>query len=96
MRVTSVPIHSSISMPHPDGLQLSYWMTLRTTLIWIRGQYKKLLRRFGVAVPDYTCWRARKLMKNVVEGRHDEGYKVFSNYMRVFKEKNPDSLCFIN
>ena len=57
---------------------------------------KTLMRRFGVAVPDYTCWRARKLMKNVVEGRHDEGYKVLPNYMRVFKEKNPDSLCFIN
>ncbi|KAJ8425365.1 hypothetical protein Cgig2_015079 [Carnegiea gigantea] len=57
---------------------------------------KTLVRRFGVVVPDYTCSRARKLMKNVVEGSHDAGYKVLPNYMRVFKEKNPDSLCFIN
>jgi len=57
---------------------------------------KTLMRRFGVAVPDYTCWRARKLMKNVVKSRYDEGYKVLLHYMRVFKENNPDSLCFIN
>ena len=45
------------------------------------------MSRFGVAVPDYNCWRAKKLLKNVVEGKHDEGYKVLPEYMRVFKEK---------
>ena len=35
-------------------------------------------------------------MKYVVNGRHDEGYKVLPQYIQVFKEKNPDSLCFIN
>ena len=57
---------------------------------------KTLMRRFGVAVLDYICWRARKLMKYVVNGRHDEGYKVLPQYMQAFKEKNPDSLYFIN
>jgi len=49
---------------------------------------KTWTRRFGVAIPDYNCLSARQLMKNIVEGRHDEGYKVLLDYMRVFKETN--------
>jgi len=54
------------------------------------------MARYGLLIPKYTCWRARKLMKEVVEGKHDEGYRVLPQYMEVFKEKNPASACFIN
>ena len=35
-------------------------------------------------------------MKEVVEGMHDEGYRVLPQYMEIFKEKNPKFICLIN
>jgi len=32
----------------------------------------------------------------VVEGKHDEGYRVPPQCMKVIKEKNPKSFCLIN
>ena len=60
------------------------------------GIQQTIMARYGVLIPKYTCWRARKLMKEVVEGKHDEGYRVLPQYMEVFKEKNPESVCLIN
>ena len=57
---------------------------------------KTLIGRFGLAVPDYTCWRIRKLRKNMVEGRYDEGCKVLQGYMRVFKKKKNLTLCVLS
>ncbi|KAJ8446109.1 hypothetical protein Cgig2_000906 [Carnegiea gigantea] len=52
----------------------------------INNDYPFKIHAAVLIVPDYSYWRARKLMKNVVEG-NDEGYKVLPDYMRVFKEK---------
>ena len=35
-------------------------------------------------------------MKDVVEGRYDEEYKVPPDYIKVFKERNPNFLRLIN
>ena len=53
-----------------------------------RIMQKTVIKRFGVAIPDYTCWMVRKLMKYVVEGRHNEGYKVLPECMKVFKNSS--------
>ncbi|KAJ8431945.1 hypothetical protein Cgig2_000004 [Carnegiea gigantea] len=49
---------------------------------------KTVMRRFGVAVPDYTCWTVGKLMKYVVEDRYDEGYK---GIIKVIKNVMPQA-----
>ncbi|KAJ8435160.1 hypothetical protein Cgig2_007781 [Carnegiea gigantea] len=46
---------------------------------------KTLIRRFGVAVPDYTCRRTRRLIKHMVEGRHDEGYEARFKFDQTLK-----------
>jgi len=60
------------------------------------GIQQTIMARYTVHIRKYTCWRARKLMKEVVEGKHDEGYRVLPQYMEVFKEKNPELVCLIN
>ena len=35
-------------------------------------------------------------MEDVVKGRHDERYKVLPEYIKLFKERNPNYLYFIN
>ncbi|KAJ8434079.1 hypothetical protein Cgig2_030514 [Carnegiea gigantea] len=57
---------------------------------------KTLIRRFGVAVPDYTCWRARKLMKNVVEGRYDEGYKGIIKVLKNVMPQASRRICVLH
>ncbi|VFQ67332.1 unnamed protein product [Cuscuta campestris] len=56
---------------------------------------KLILKRFNTFIPNYTCWRGLKLMRQIVEGRHEDGYKLLPQYMEVFKGRNPDSECFI-
>ncbi|VFQ83426.1 unnamed protein product [Cuscuta campestris] len=56
---------------------------------------KIILKKFSTRIPDYTCWRALRVMRGIVEGRHEDGYKMLPQYMEFFKEKNPDSHCFI-
>ncbi|KAJ8421507.1 hypothetical protein Cgig2_013185 [Carnegiea gigantea] len=55
---------------------------------------KTLMRRFGV--PDYTCWRVRKLMKNVVEGRHDEGYKGIIKTLKNIMPQASRRICVLH
>jgi len=54
------------------------------------------MTRYGVRILEYTCWRARRLIKEIVEGRHDERYRVLPQYMEVLKEKILKSICLIN
>ncbi|VFQ74346.1 unnamed protein product [Cuscuta campestris] len=56
---------------------------------------KIILKKFSTHLPDYTCWRALRSMRSMVEGRHGDGYKMLPQYMEVFIEKNRDSQCFI-
>jgi len=46
-------------------------MISRMTLIWIKKMQNTLTRRFGLKVLDYACRRARKIMKDVMEMRHN-------------------------
>ncbi|VFQ87781.1 unnamed protein product [Cuscuta campestris] len=48
---------------------------------------KIILKKFSTRIPDYTCWRALRVMRGMVEGRHEDGYKMLPQYMEVFKEK---------
>ncbi|VFQ71559.1 unnamed protein product [Cuscuta campestris] len=56
---------------------------------------KLIFKRFNTYIPNYTCWRGLKLMRQIVEGRHEDGYKLLPQYMEVFRGRNPDSECFI-
>jgi len=54
------------------------------------------LNKFGIRVPNYTCWRAMRQMREIIEGKHEEGYRMLAHYVEEFKAKNPSSTCFIN
>lgn len=56
----------------------------------------RIMTKFGLHIEDYTCWRAKKIMKQIVEGKYDDGYKVLPQYCEEFKRRNPESLCFVN
>ncbi|VFQ94034.1 unnamed protein product [Cuscuta campestris] len=56
---------------------------------------KLVLSKFTTYIPKYTCWRAIKLMREIVDGRHEDGYKLLPQYMEVFRARNPDFQCFI-
>ncbi|VFQ62669.1 unnamed protein product [Cuscuta campestris] len=42
---------------------------------------KIILKKFSTRIPDYTCWRALRVMRGMVEGRHEDGYKMLPQYM---------------
>ena len=52
------------------------------------------MRRHGVIIPNHIYWIARRFMKEIVEGKHDEGYVVLPQYMEQFKERNPEFVYF--
>ena len=35
------------------------------------------------------------MMKEIVDGKHEEGYKYLAHYTEEFKTKNPGSVTFI-
>ncbi|KAJ8431093.1 hypothetical protein Cgig2_007509 [Carnegiea gigantea] len=35
-------------------------------------------------------------MREIIEGKHEEGYRMLAHYVEEFKAKNPVSTCFIN
>jgi len=43
----------------------------------------------------HVGWMARKMMKDAVDGKHEEGYKYLAHYTEEFKVKNPASVTFI-
>jgi len=47
-----------------------------------------LMERLGIAVPAYVCQRAKKLLREWVEGKHGESYARLHEYIGVIKEKN--------
>jgi len=55
----------------------------------------KLMRKYRVHIPNHTCWTARKMMKEIVDGKHEEGYKYLAHYIEELKDKNPGSITFI-
>ena len=55
-----------------------------------------IMRRYGVLIPNHICCTTRRFMKESVEGKDDEGYGVLSLYIEKFKERNSESVCFIN
>jgi len=54
------------------------------------------MKKFGIQVPNYTCWRAMRTMRKIIEAKHKEGYRMFAYYIEEFKAKNPKSTYFIN
>jgi len=43
----------------------------------------------------HASWRARTIIKEIVNGKHEEGYKYLAHYTEEFKVKNPGSVTFI-
>ncbi|KAJ8443103.1 hypothetical protein Cgig2_030871 [Carnegiea gigantea] len=50
-----------------------------------------IMRRYEVFVPDHICWTARRFVKEIIKGKHDEGYRVLPKYMAQFHERNAKS-----
>ncbi|KAJ8438747.1 hypothetical protein Cgig2_020302 [Carnegiea gigantea] len=46
------------------------------------------LQKYGIHISERTCWKARKMRKDAVEGQHEEGYKYLAHYKEEFKAKN--------
>ncbi|KAJ8430866.1 hypothetical protein Cgig2_023544 [Carnegiea gigantea] len=67
--------------------------TLRQGTLWTRNRDDKetVIRKYGIHIPDYTCWRVRKMMKDAIDGKHEEGCKYLAHYTEEFKAKNPGS-----
>ena len=34
-----------------------------------------MIRKYEIHIPDHTSWRARRMMKDAVDGKHEEEYK---------------------
>ena len=52
-----------------------------------------LMERHGIAVPTHVCQRAKKLLREWVEGKHGEAYARLPEYIEVIKEKNPGTIA---
>ena len=62
----------------------------------VKAMQEIVMRKYGVQIPNHTCWRARRLMKDIVHGKHEEGYKYLTHYTEEFKAKNPGYVTFIS
>ena len=81
----------------------SKWLVNHLLLVFRASPKKKvpgieecIMTKFDIRVPNYTCWRAMKIMREIIEGKHEEGYRMLAHYIQEFKAKNPRSTCFIN
>ena len=54
---------------------------------------KLIMERFGVAVPKHTCHRARKVLRSLVDGKHEESYARLVEYIEEIKESNPGTIA---
>ncbi|KAJ8423187.1 hypothetical protein Cgig2_002558 [Carnegiea gigantea] len=61
----------------------------------VKGMQEIMMRKYGIYIPDHICWRERRMMKDAVDGKHEEGYKYLAHYTGEFKAKNPGSVTFI-
>ena len=52
-----------------------------------------IMERHGIEVPTHVCQRAKKLLKEWVEGKHAESYARLHEYIEVIKEKNPGTIA---
>ncbi|KAJ8443094.1 hypothetical protein Cgig2_030862 [Carnegiea gigantea] len=50
-----------------------------------------IMKRYEVFVPNHICWAARRFVKEIVKGKHDEEYRVLPKYMAQLQERNPKS-----
>ena len=62
----------------------------------VKTMQEIVMSKYGVQIPKHTCWRARRLMKDIVDGKHEDGYKYLAHYTEEFKAKNPGSVTFIS
>ena len=51
------------------------------------------MERFGIEVPQHTCKRAQKLLKDWLEGEHEEAYGRLVKYIEEIKLANPGSVA---
>ncbi|KAJ8448909.1 LOW QUALITY PROTEIN: hypothetical protein Cgig2_030765 [Carnegiea gigantea] len=61
----------------------------------VKGMQEIVMRKYRIHIPDHTCWKARKTMKDAIDGKHKEGYKYLAHYTKESKAKNPGSVTFI-
>ena len=61
----------------------------------VKEMWDIVMRKYGFQIPNHTCWRARKMMKDAVDDKHEEGYKYLAHYTKEFKAKNLGSVTFI-
>lgn len=93
----------SCHMPEQNRMTTSKWVVnhllsaFRASLnMKVAGMQEYILNKFGIQVPNYACWRAMRQMREIIEGKHEEGYRMLAHYVEEFKVKNLGSTCFIN
>ncbi|KAJ8442544.1 hypothetical protein Cgig2_026486 [Carnegiea gigantea] len=76
-----------------DGEETGDIMTVKMFALKMdmKGMQKIVMRKYEIHILNHICWRARKMMKDAVDGKHKEGYKYLAHYTEEFKAKNPGS-----
>jgi len=41
------------------------------------------MKKFGIRVPNYTCGRATRTMREIIESKHEQGYRLLAHYSEV-------------
>ncbi|VFQ67441.1 unnamed protein product [Cuscuta campestris] len=57
---------------------------------------KRMLTKFNTYIRNYTCWRTLKLMRNMVEGRDEDGYKLLPQYLEQITRMRQSGVFFLN
>jgi len=39
----------------------------------VKAMQEIVMKKYGVHIPNHTCWRARKMMKEIVDGKLRKG-----------------------
>lgn len=56
----------------------------------------RIMALYGIQIRPHTCWTVKKIMKGIVEGKHEQGYKVLLQYMEELKKKNHSSIVLLS
>jgi len=64
--------------PWVSTLLLPYFIT--APKMDVKAMQKNVMRKYRVHIPNHTCWRVRKLIKEIFDGKHEEGYKYLAHY----------------
>ena len=62
----------------------------------VKSMAKLLMLRHGVVRDVQVVRRARRIILNMIEGKHEEGYENLPKYLEMLKATNLGLVTFIN